>query len=164
MVFKSQLYPQLHSYNFYCFLQIFHRPRHSVAVTSLFSASHTHSDHTHSVHRHSQPNYQPSTALPSLTLHTPPLESAELLLKFLKISYQLERLKYNWSLKILGNRVIKDDKELSVVESAYRDKVYNWACKWVAKKQRRELTRMQMESVNFFFLNSFVDFFILGFS
>ncbi len=117
--------------------------RHSMIASSTSSSSHTPSSHAPSYHRLSHPHS------PTLTFHTPPLESAELLLKFLKVSYQLERLIVEWGLKVLGKRAIKNDKDLAVVESAYRAKVFNWAQKWVAKQQRRELTRMQMETVSF---------------
>ena len=119
----------------------YHRSRHSTTST----ISPTNSAYSR---RHSSISHPPPT-LPSLTLLTPPLESAELLVKFLKVSYQLERLKVEWGLKILGSKAIKNKIELTVVEDAYRNRVYNWARKWVAKQQIRELNRMQIETVSY---------------
>ncbi len=118
----------------------YHRSRHSTTST----ISPTNSAYSR---RHSSISHPPPT-LPSLTLLTPPLESAELLVKFLKVSYQLERLKVEWGLKVLGSKAIKNKIELTVVEDAYRNRVYNWARKWVAKQQIRELNRMQIETVS----------------
>ena len=61
---------------------------------------------------------------------------------------QLEILKSEWGLKILGVHVIGTRKDLRVLEDAYREKVYNWSRKKVAKQQSREYARMQMETVS----------------
>jgi len=71
-----------------------------------------------------------------------------LLEKFLTVSYQLERLKLEWGLKMLNTRNIHSKKDLKIIEENYQAKVYSWARKWVAKQQSRELARAQMESVS----------------
>ncbi len=124
----------------------YHHSHHSTTSSIISQTSSAHSNRRLSISH--PPHTVTPPPLPSLTLHTLPLESAELLVKFLKVSYQLERLKVEWGSKVLGLKAIKNKNELMVVEDAYRNRVYNWARKWVAKQQMRELSRMQIETVS----------------
>ena len=51
-------------------------------------------------------------------------------------------------MKVLGVRVIGTRKDLRVLEETYREKVYDWSRKKVAKQRSQEYARMQMETVS----------------
>ena len=91
-----------------------------------------------------------SPPIPSLHIQVPPFEAAQLLEKFLLVTYQLETLKREWGLKVLNEHAITTQRQCQLLEDVYRDKVVGVARKWVAKQQSRDLARMQMENVSSF--------------
>ena len=68
--------------------------------------------------------------------------------RFLTCTSQLEVLKNEWGLKILGVWGICTQKQCKLLEDAYRDKVFSIAKTVVAKKQATEMVKLQMENVH----------------
>lgn len=86
----------------------------------------------------------PSFLPPSLSPSSP---GAQLLLRFLVTTSQLEQLKLEWGVKVLNCHVINTSRLAINLDTVYKDRVLRQAKKMVSKMQMRDLARKQAEEV-----------------
>ena len=90
---------------------------------------------------------RPSSLSTSSQPHMPLMEQAKLLQRFLVKMSQVETLKHHWGLRVLGVISVATQKQCSLLEETYREKVVGVAQRVVAKKQAVDAAKQQLENV-----------------